>query len=194
MSKTIEFSTHMENYFDRLSSCLKKISNSDLEQLVTALEKARNEKQQIFLIGNGGSAANAMHIANDFIYGASNPKNGGFRVNALTSNTSVITCLANDEGYEKIFEKQLVVLASKGDILVALSGSGNSKNIICALQWGKLNGIKTIAIVGFSGGKAKTIADHVIHIPEDDMQISEDIQLVTFHCLMQWLCKSRNIS
>ena len=99
----------------------------------------------------------------------------------------MITCLANDEGYDEIFSLQLAVLAQSGDVLIALSGSGNSPNIIRALQKAEELGMQTVAILGYSGGKAKELAQIPIHFPIDDMQISEDLQLVVGHMLMQWL-------
>src|SRR5213079_3704559 len=93
--------------------------------------------RQVFLCGNGGSAGNAIHLANDFLYGISKRPGSGLRVNALASNPAVITCLANDEGYDRIFSLQLAVQAQAGDVLVALSGSGNSQNILLALEQAK---------------------------------------------------------
>jgi D-sedoheptulose 7-phosphate isomerase len=103
----------------------------------------------------------------------------------------VLTCLANDEGYEEIFSLQLAVLGRKDDVLIALSGSGNSPNIVKALEQAKKMGIKTYAILGYKGGKAKALADVAIHFVVDDMQISEDMQLVVGHMIMQWLYQNR---
>ena len=126
-----------------------------------------------------------MHLANDFIYGASKNFGKALKVSALTANPSVLTCLANDEGYEQIFSYQLSTLANKGDIAIALSGSGNSPNIINALNWAHKHGIKTFAILGFDGGAATDIADYPIHVKVNDMQISEDLQLIIGHMIMQ---------
>jgi D-sedoheptulose 7-phosphate isomerase len=134
-----------------------------------------------------------MHLANDFIYGVSKKFGNALKVNALTSNSSVLTCLANDEGYAEIFVRQLAVLADKDDILLAFSGSGNSPNIVRALEYCKEKGIQSFAILGYSGGAAKSLADHPIHIAVNDMQVSEDMQLIIGHILMQWLfeCSSK---
>ena len=126
-------------------------------------------------------------MANDFIYGISKKFGNALKVNALASNASVLTCLANDEGYAEIFVRQLAVLAEKGDILLAFSGSGNSPNIIKALEYCKEKGIQSFAVLGYSGGAAKGLADHPIHFAVNDMQISEDLQLIVGHILMQWL-------
>ena len=111
----------------------------------------------------------------------------GLQVEALPANSSILTCLANDEGYETIFSHQLKVKASSKDVLIVLSGSGNSPNIVSALKVGNDIGMKTFAILGYSGGKCKTLAKYPIHFEIDDMQISEDLQLIVGHMCMQWL-------
>jgi len=147
--------------------------------------------RQVFIFGNGGSAGNAVHLANDWIYGISKKFGSGLRVNALPANGSVMTALANDEGYDTIFSYQLAVLAKPGDVAIALSGSGNSPNIVKALEYAKSAGIESYAILGFSGGKALALADHPIHVAVNDMQLAEDSQLIIGHLLMQWLYAAR---
>jgi D-sedoheptulose 7-phosphate isomerase len=151
--------------------------------LAAQVDRIRSERGQVFLCGNGGSAANANHWANDLIYGAAKGGRGGVRAHSLSANTSVLMCLANDTGYENIFSGQLEVLASRGDILVALSGSGNSPNILRALDAGNKLGMETWAIVGFDGGKALELARHAIHFSIRDMQIAEDLQMVVCHII-----------
>jgi D-sedoheptulose 7-phosphate isomerase len=102
-----------------------------------------------------------------------------------------MTCLANDVGYEHVFSEQLAVQAEAGDLLIVLSGSGNSPNILCALEKAKAMGVKSYAVLGFTGGKSKQLADVAIHFPVDDMQIAEDMQLIVGHMLMQWLYTNR---
>ncbi len=182
--------TVQNDYITRLKKALDSIPFEPLESLSKALLEAWKEKRQLFIIGNGGSAGNAIHLANDFIYGISKKFGNALRVNALTSNSSVLTCLANDEGYSEIFVRQLAVLAERGDIVLAFSGSGNSPNIIRALEYCKEKGIHTFAVLGYSGGVAKKLVDYPIHIPVNDMQISEDLQLIVGHLLMQWLFES----
>ena len=149
------------------------------------------QRRHIFICGNGGSAANAIHIANDLLYGVgacgSPPIVPGMNVDALPSNSGIITCLANDTGYENIYSTQLEAKANKEDLLIALSGSGNSKNIINAIVVAKKIGMKSIAILAYNGGKCRDIADLPIHFPINDMQIAEDIQLIIGHLCMQWL-------
>ena len=122
------------DYSQKLSDNLTSFDWSPVLKLAKMIEKAWRDGAQVFLCGNGGSAGNASHIANDLIFAVSEGKVPGIKASALTANPAVITCLANDLGYEHIFSEQLLVAANKGDILVALSGSGNSPNIVNALS------------------------------------------------------------
>lgn len=179
------------DYTKRLNVILSGFDWTPVAQLAEDIKRCWIARKQVFLCGNGGSAGNAMHLANDYLYGIAKRSGGGLRVNALPSNAAVLTCLANDIGYEKIFSEQLAVQAEAGDLLIALSGSGNSPNILEALKQAKQMGVKSYAILGFSGGKSKTLADTPIHFAVDDMQIAEDLQMVVGHMLMQWLYVNR---
>jgi D-sedoheptulose 7-phosphate isomerase len=163
----------------------------DFEAILLAGERlleAWKTGHQVFLCGNGGSAANAIHIANDLFYGtAKNNGHPGIASHALTANQAIVLCLANDLSYEEIFAEQLRAQGRPFDILIALSGSGNSENILRAIQTARALGMTSIAILGYSGGKCKGLADICIHFAVDDMQLSEDTQLVVGHMLMQWL-------
>lgn len=143
--------------------------------------------KRIYMCGNGGSAGNAIHLANDFIYGAGVRRGIGLRVEALPANASVLTCLANDVGYDKVFSEQLRVKAESGDVLVVLSGSGNSPNVVNALEMGNHLGMITLAIVAFDGGRCKDLARHPMHFPIHDMQVAEDLQLIVGHVVMRRL-------
>lgn len=178
-------------YSDRLRAVLAATDWSGVAQLGEELLNCWKTRRQVFLCGNGGSAGNAIHLANDFLYGISKQKGSALRVTALPANSSVLTCLANDEGYDQIFSLQLAVLANRGDVLIALSGSGNSPNIVKVLEQAREMGVKTYAILGYTGGKARELADVPLHFPVDDMQISEDLQLIAGHMVMQWLYKNK---
>jgi D-sedoheptulose 7-phosphate isomerase len=175
------------DYAGRLQAVLAAADWSGVAQLARDMRECWARGRQVFLCGNGGSAGNASHLANDFLYGTAKRTGGGMKALALTANSAVITCLANDVGYERIFSEQLAVQGQPGDVLVVLSGSGNSLNIVRVLEQAKSMGMKTYAILGYSGGKAKAIADVPIHFAVNDMQISEDLQLVVGHMVMQWL-------
>jgi len=180
----------IEAYIANMHLALASTALREIPKLAIAMQVAWRDKKTIYLCGNGGSAGNANHLANDFTYGAG-VKNGiGSRIDSLSANPSVITRLANDIGYENIYSEQLRVKADTGDVLVVLSGSGNSANVVKALEIGNHLDMETFAVLGFTGGKCKEIAKHPIHFAIDDMQIAEDLQLVVFHMVMQWLCEN----
>ena len=183
----IEAHNLFKDYIKRLGSVAEGFDWSPLEYLTQDLFNCWVDGRQVFLAGNGGSAGNANHIANDLLYPISKTLGGGIKVHSLSANPAILTCLANDEGYDGIYKYQIATYAQKGDILIVLSGSGNSNNIISALTEAKYRGLKTYAILGFTGGEAKKIADISIHFPIDDMQISEDLQTICFHMMVQLL-------
>lgn len=177
----------LHGYLGRLSQALKQDAMDRIFNLAEHLWQAWRKGQTVYLCGNGGSAANACHIANDFIYGAGVHVGAGVRVEALSANSAVLTCLANDLGYEQIFAQQLRVKAQPGDILIALSGSGESENIVKAIEVANQMNMHTFAILGFGGGRSKKMVDWPIHFEVDDMQVCEDLQLIVGHVCMQWL-------
>jgi D-sedoheptulose 7-phosphate isomerase len=181
-----------KNYVKRLSAAFDGADWSAIEALGNELLDCWKTGRQVFVCGNGGSAGNAIHLVNDFLYGISKTPGSGLRGTALAANSAVMTCLANDEGYDQVFSLQLAVLANPGDVVLVFSGSGNSPNILKVLDQAKEMGVKSYAILGYSGGKAKEMADVPIHFAINDMQISEDIQLIIGHMLMQWLYKNRH--
>jgi len=178
---------------DKLTNYVQRLNTMeyDFEAILLAGERlfeAWKIGHQVFLCGNGGSAANAIHIANDLFYGAAkNTGKPGIASHALTANQAIVLCIANDFSYEEIFAEQLRAQGRTGDIIIALSGSGNSENIVRAIQEAHGLGMTSIAILGYSGGKCKELADILIHFAVDDMQLSEDAQLIVGHMLMQWL-------
>ena len=177
-----------ERYSEQMIRLLHERNWDDVLELATAIQEIWNTGGQLLICGNGGSAGNAVHLANDFLYGVvKDTASRGIRVEALSANPAVITCLANDIGYEEIYSVQIETKGSRGDVLLVLSGSGNSSNIVRALEAGKKIGMRTYAILGYTGGSCKDLADVAIHFPIEDMQISEDLQLIVCHMCMQWL-------
>lgn len=174
-------------YATRLNGVLAAMDWAPLVLLAEALGDCWRDGRQVFLCGNGGSAGNAVHLATDFIYGIGKERFPGMRAHALSANTAVLTCLGNDLGYEHIFSRQLETLARADDVLIAFSGSGNSPNILAAVAAAKALRMRTFAVLGYDGGKAKAMVDVPIHFAVDDMQIAEDLQLIVGHMLMQWL-------
>lgn len=175
------------NYATRLKDTLSAADLSGVVVLAEAMREAWRNGNCVYLCGNGGSAGNAMHLANDLIYGVAKGAGPGLRAHALPSNSSVLTCLANDVAYSEIYAEQLKVFGQPNDLLVVFSGSGNSPNILRAIEEAKKLGMRTFAVLGYNGGKAKEMADTPIHFAINDMQISEDLQLVVGHMIMQWL-------
>lgn len=190
MSKHDQF--HFEGYITRLQSTLASLDLSEVTRLADAIRQRWQNGQRIFLCGNGGSAGNAIHLENDLLYGIAKGKEKGAKVSDLSANSSVITCLANDIGYENVYAYQVNVKGEAGDLLIALSGSGNSENIVQAIKKAKQMKIETFALVGYDGGLCKGLADHVIYFPIDDMQICEDMQLIVGHMVVQALNKNTN--
>lgn len=182
---------YVTRYAEKLTSAIRLPAMQDSLQLALWMKDAWKNGNSIYFCGNGGSAGNAIHLANDFIYGAGKKNGRGIRVEALSANPAVLTCLANDVGYEAIYSEQLKVKANPGDVLVVLSGSGNSPNVVQAIRTGNALGMKTCAILGFSGGKCKELAQLPIHFAIDDMQIAEDLQLSVGHICMQWLADQK---
>lgn len=177
----------LSDYASLLQKQINQVSIENINLLAMAMAKCWSSKSQMFVCGNGGSGSNSNHIANDLIYGISKRKGAGIRCHSLAANSATLLCLANDEGYENIFSFQLSVLADPQDILLVLSGSGNSKNIINVLEEAKRKKITSFGIFGFDGGAAASITDHPIHFPISDMQISEDLQMIVLHKISQWL-------
>lgn len=182
----------ISNYKKELSEIIKNLDTDRVKLLSSIMGEKSKSQKTIFICGNGGSAGNANHIANDFIYGVAGKGGRGMNMISLSANQSVITCLANDCGYEYIYSEQIKVSGKPGDLLILLSGSGNSKNIINAINIAKKMKIKTFGIFGYSGGKSKKLVDNFIHTKINDMQISEDMQLIIFHMCMQLLKKVKN--
>ena len=176
------------NYFNSLILNIQTVKIEDIEKISEILLKAHKINNKIFICGNGGSASNSTHLSNDLMLGL-NSKKEGLNIISLSSNIAKISCIANDLGYEKIYSHQLKISAKKNDILICLSGSGNSKNIISALKTSKKLRMKSISILGFDGGKAKNLSDFYIHFKVNDMQVAEDMQMIVFNAVMKNLFK-----
>ena len=168
---------HVIDYCDKLARAMRLPGMALVPLLGDGLRTCWQQGGAVYLCGNGGSAANAMHIATDLLHGAGINNGGGLRVEALSANSALVTCLANDVGYESIYAEQIRLKGKPGDVLIVLSGSGNSPNVVKALETGNAQGMTTFAILGYSGGLCKTLATHPIHFEIDDMQIAEDMQL-----------------
>jgi D-sedoheptulose 7-phosphate isomerase len=170
-------------YTEKLYNIIKSLDSLQIETFINILFDAYKTGKMVFVIGNGGSAANASHFAQDLAKGTRLDLEQEKRIKALslTDNLPFVTALGNDDGYHTIFEQQLRTFAKPGDILIAISGSGNSPNIIHAIEWANKNGLVTVGITGFGGGKLKTINKYSVHVPLNDMCTSESIHSIIFH-------------
>ncbi len=181
------FSKH---YFDYLTKIFSKIDHSDVAKLISSLIDARDNDASIFFIANGGSASTASHFANDIAIG-SKATNKPFKAFSLTDNQAIITAISNDFGYQKVFVNQLKVFASPGDLLVAISASGNSKNLIEAIEYSNENKINTFSITAFDGGIIKKIANNNIHIKTEMKEYgpAEDIHMILVGLIGSYLVR-----
>jgi D-sedoheptulose 7-phosphate isomerase len=181
-------SEYISAYFKHLTQILSELDLSSIEKFIGLLLSARKEGKNVYFIGNGGSAATASHFANDLAIGTRSKK-PPFKVMSLTDNSSVITAIGNDYGYEQVFVKQLEACLGSGDLLVAISASGNSPNILKAVEYTKENNGITIGLTGFDGGELKKIVDHVIHVPtvKGDYGPVEDVHMILDHVVGNYL-------
>jgi D-sedoheptulose 7-phosphate isomerase len=181
--------TELINYFDRVSETLKLLDTEAITKFIEQLLIAREEEKNIFIFGNGGSAASASHVTGDFLKGISYNLNKRFRIRCLNDNISGMMAISNDLSYEEIFIEQLKAFLDKEDLVIGISGSGNSANVVKAMDYARSKGAKTVAFCGYKGGKIKDISDLVIHAPIYDMEITEDIHIIIFHAIKQVLMK-----
>jgi D-sedoheptulose 7-phosphate isomerase len=179
-----------ESYLDYLTNVLKAIDTREIGQFIETLLDARERGATIYFIGNGGSAATASHFANDIAIGT-NSYEKPFRAVSLTDSNAIITAVGNDFGYEEIFVRQLRVLGRAGDVVVAISASGNSPNLIRTFDYAKTVGIKTVAITAFDGGKMKQMADECVHVPTalKEYGPAEDAHMVLDHLVGSYLMR-----
>ena len=188
MKKAGEFA---KDYIKGLKGVLDRIPLEPVDEIIEAIELAQNGRQQIFVIGNGGSAATASHMMNDLCKGTLGHKGDApwprLRVIALTDNVSLMTAWANDTDYNHVFSEPLKNLAQRGDLLVAISASGNSPNILAAVEAAKQIGVKVIGLTGFGGGKLAKLADISFVVPSDGYGPVEDVHMILDHIITGYL-------
>lgn len=185
----------IKSYFEELKNTIDKTSIQDIKKVTNVLYDAYKKNKQIFIIGNGGSASLASHFACDLSKGTLqrvyDEKEKRFRVISLTDNVAHLTALGNDLGYDDIFSQQLRNLISHGDILIAITGSGNSPNILNAADTASKSGAITIGFLGFDGGKLKDKLDYYIHVQSSHYGRIEDIHLVLTHLISSYLAEMK---
>lgn len=177
--------SNLDNYFKKVHNAIDKIDRVAVAELSDLLNNARIEGKCIYIFGNGGSAATASHITGDFLKGISYQLDKRFRIICLNDNVPAMMAISNDLDYSYVFVEQLKAFVKKGDLAIGISGSGNSLNVVKALEYAKTIDAKTIAVSGFKGGKIKEISDYSIHVPVSDMEVVEDIHMMIFHAIKQ---------
>ncbi len=174
-------------FLERVGKELNRIDPQEVRALADAVYSCYEQGRFVFLCGNGGSGSNASHFCEDVGKGTlrredfDDDRKKRFRILSLTDNTPYILAWGNDEGFDRVFVEQLKNLASPGDLLIAISGSGNSPNILRAVEWANRRGLKTFGCTGFTGGKLRSLAQQCLHVPLDDMGIVESVHLTAFH-------------
>lgn len=183
------------DFFQRVGQELLRIDPEEVTTLSDAIYDCYLKGKFVFVCGNGGSGSNASHFCEDLGKGTllrrdfDNDAKKRLKILSLTDNTPYILAWGNDEGFDRVFVEQLKNISGPGDLLIAISGSGNSPNILKAVEWGNKNGLKTFGCTGFTGGKLKSLAHHNLHVPLDDMGIVESIHLTAFHWIVDNLHK-----
>jgi len=186
----MDYNELIETYLEQEIDILKRIDVSAVNEVLNLLEAGMKREATIYVFGNGGSAATASHFQNDFNKGVSEHIDKKFRFLCLNDNIATIMAVANDIGYEEVFRFQLQGKIKKGDILMAISGSGNSPNVINAVEYGKKQGCKVVGLTGYSGGRLKELSDISLHVPINSMQITEDVHMLFNHLMMSVFYKS----
>jgi D-sedoheptulose 7-phosphate isomerase len=176
-------------YVEKTGALLELLDPAEIQALVDVICDAYSEDQWVFIVGNGGSGANASHLCEDLGKGTLTDLESQkrLRVISLTDNTPYILAWANDEGYDRIFCEQLQNLAQEGALLIAISGSGNSPNVLRAVEYARSHGMRTFGITGYDGGVLRQLADQGLHVPSDDMGLVEAVHGVAFHYLVDAL-------
>ena len=188
MKSAAEFA---KDYLTELKAVFDRLPLTELDRVIQTVEAAHKAGRQIFIIGNGGSAATASHMMNDLCKGTLGHKGDApwkrFRVIALTDNVSLMTAWANDTDYRHVFSEPLKNLAERGDLLIAISASGNSPNIIAAVEAAKVIGLQVTGLAGFGGGKLAQIADVSFVVPSDGYGPVEDVHMILDHIITGYL-------
>lgn len=179
----------IKEYMTKLSEVINNIDFKEVERAMNAVVDTYDREGTIFIFGNGGSASTASHIVCDFNKGASIHLEKKFKFVCLNDNLATITAISNDCGYENIFSLPLEGQLKTGDMILAISGSGNSKNVIKAVEYAKSRGNKVIGLSGYNGGKLRELSDYKLHVDINDMQKAEDTHMIILHLMAQIIAK-----
>ena len=178
------YQEQIRRYIQMEKAVLDNLSADDISKVMNVLEDARLKGKRIFICGNGGSASTAAHFECDFNKGVSYDQKVKYDFECLSDNVPMMMAIANDIGYDDIFVVPLRNKLKRGDIVIGISGSGNSENVVKAVEYGNEVGAETIVLVGYDGGKLKKIAKYHIHVEVDNIQVVEDVHLMLDHLMM----------
>lgn len=181
----MDFTKEIDAYYDREKAAIDKLDRKELNAAMNALLDAYEREATVYVFGNGGSSATASHMVCDFNKGTCYDLTKKFHFVCLNDNIPVMMAIANDDSFENVFVYQLQDRLQKNDLVLAISGSGNSHNVIKAIDYAKQVGCKIIGMTGYDGGKLAKMADYQLHVPADDMQITEDLHMGFDHMIMQ---------
>lgn len=184
-----DYTEQINAYLEKEKEVLANLPIEDINAVMNLLEKARTQGKRIFICGNGGSASTASHFVCDFNKGVSHGQELKYDFECLSDNVPMMMAVANDIGYEDIFLVPLQNKLKQGDVVIGISGSGNSENVVRALRYAEETGAETVAICGYGGGRIKELAKYNIHVKVDNMQIVEDVHLMLDHLMMYILSK-----
>lgn len=177
----------INDYYALLKDTCDKIDRNEVNRAINELRRARDNGNFIYIMGNGGSSTTATHFAGDFVKGLSYCREKRYKFICLNDNPASLLALANDVSYESVFYEQLQNFLAPGDVVMCISGSGNSGNVIKAAEYAKQKGNTVIGLTGYNGGKLMPLSDIKLHVPIDNMQIVEDLHLVFDHLMMSIL-------
>lgn len=185
-----DYRREIKDYLRHEVATLERLDVEEINRALNLLEEAFQRESTIYIFGNGGSSATASHYQNDFNKGVSEHTEKKFNFLCLNDNVPTVMAVANDIGFEEVFRFQLQGRLKPGDVVVAISGSGNSKNVLNAVDYAKSCGNKIIGITGYSGGRLKGLADISLHAPVNSMQITEDVHMIFDHLMMSVFYKT----
>jgi D-sedoheptulose 7-phosphate isomerase len=177
-------------YIARLQHELAKIDHAEMHQMADLIHEAWEREKFVFIFGNGGSGTSATHMSEDLGKSSlrecdlNDESKKRLKVMSLTDNLGWILAVGNDCGYDQIFVQQLMNYGRPGDLVIAISGSGNSPNVLAAVDWANRHGLKTLGLTGYEGGKLRQLATHSLHVPLNDMGMVESIHLALFHWVL----------
>jgi len=180
----MDYKAHIRDYIAREKEILDMLDVDAIDEALNKIVETFENEGTIYIFGNGGSASTASHFANDFNKGISEYTEKKFRFICLNDNVPTVLAIANDIGYEEVYRFQLRGKLNKNDLVIGISGSGNSMNVVNALDYAKENGVATVGITGYTGGKVRAMCDYSLHVPVENMQLTEDVHMIFDHMMM----------